>query len=102
MQARFCEVVHEAVFEITNGMDEGTVVRLPFVDGEEAEGLAPAVAELLNNPKARQAARHLYAALTLYLDDADGSESGVAAVKKAAAVINSIEMLRVETRQPVA
>ncbi len=102
MRAKFCDVRHEAVFEVMSGMDAGEYVRLPFVDGEEAEALAPAVAELLNNPNAKERGRDLHRALALYLDDSDGGETGVESVTKAAAVINSIELLRVETRQSVA
>ncbi len=102
MRARFCEVRNEAVFEIVSGIDAGDVVRLPFVDSEEAESLGPAVAELLNNSRARDRCRDLHSALACYLDQDDGGETGVESVKKAAAVINAVEMLRVETRQSVA
>ena len=102
MRARFCEVRNEAVFEIVSGMDSGDVVRLPFVDSDEAESLGPAVAEMLNNSRAKERCRDLHSAIAHYLDQDDGGESGVESVKKAAAVINAIEMLRVETRQSVA
>ncbi len=102
MRAKFCDVRHEALFELMSGLDAGQVVRLPFVDADEAEGLGPAVAELLNNPNAKERCRDLHRALAAYLDDGDGSETGVQSVNKAAAVISGIELLRVETRQSVA
>jgi len=102
MRAKFCAVKHEAVFEVTSGLDAGQVVRLPFHDSETAEDLGPAVAELLNNPNAKERCRDLHRALSLYLDDSDGGESAVASVNNAAAVLNCIELLRAETRQPVA
>lgn len=37
MRAKFCAVKHEAVFEVTSGLDAGQVVRLPFHDSETAD-----------------------------------------------------------------
>lgn len=100
MHAKYRGVVHEAVFEITGRDAEDALVRLPFVDGEDAENMAPAVAVLVNSTEARARCRDLHEALSLYLEDG-AHVTGVDRVNSAAAVLNWIEQLRIETRQPV-
>lgn len=94
--AKFLGVKHEAVFEIAAGMHEGQIVRMPFTDGDYAEEMAPALDRLMNSGTARSAAQELLDALTLFLDDGDGGESGLDVLKRAGQVLNAIDTLREE------
>ena len=100
MFVRLAEVKAEAVFEVTSG-GEAQVVVLPFADSAEAKQLAPAVERLLTSDDARQRCRELRDAIDRYLA-VDGGTTGPKWVTAAAAVIHAIEMLRIQTRQPVA
>lgn len=94
--AKFLGVKHEAVFEITAGMSEGQIVRLPFADADSAEDMAPSLDRLMNSGKARAAAQDLFYAIESFLDDGDGGESGLDVLKRAGQVLNAIEALREE------
>lgn len=93
---KFLGVKHEAIFEITSGMQAGQIVRMPFTDGDYAEEMAPALHRLMNSGSARSAAQELLDALTLFLDDGDGGETGLDVLKRAGQVLNAIEALREE------
>lgn len=92
--AEFCGVVHEGVFKIMEGMAAGEIVRVPFCDGDLSEDLGCTMAWLLNSQCAIADCRGLHKALGLFLDDGDGSNTGVDKVKRAAAVVNAWEFLR--------
>lgn len=92
--ARFCGVQHEGVFEIVEGMAEGKIVRMPFTDGDYAEETAPTIARLVNSQDAINKCVQLYQALGVFLDDGDGSDTGVHQLQRAAAVINAMDLLR--------
>ena len=101
MKAKLCGVVHKAVFEIAGSIDEEQAIRLPFHDPDEAEQMAPAIERLVNSVEANARCGDVLKALSLYLDNGDGSQTGRRLISKAAAMLNCIEMLRIETRQSV-
>ena len=92
--AKFCGVQHEGVFEIVEGMAHGQIVRMPFSDGDHAEETAPTIARLVNSQDAINKCLQLYQALGVFLDDGDGSDTGVHQLQRAAAVINAMDLLR--------
>lgn len=94
MRAKFCGVVHEGVFEIVEGMAQGQIVRMPFSDGDHAEETAPTIARLVNNEDAIHKCVKLSQALGAFLDDRDGTLTGVEELQRAAAVINAMDLLR--------
>lgn len=94
MRAKFCGVRHEGVYEISEGMAQGEIVRIPFTDADYAEETAPTIARLLNSEDAIHKCVQLYQALGSFLDDGDGSDTGVHQLQRAATVINAMDLLR--------
>ena len=92
----------EAVFEFANCDDRNAVVRLRVAGNAEAEQIGPAVLALLNDVQAKFRCRELRDALEEYLRNDLTAEMTAKAVNRAAKVINAIELVRMETRQPVA
>ena len=70
------------------------VVRMPFTDGDYADKTAPTLARLVNSQDAINKCVQLYQALGVFLDDGDGSYTGLHQLKHAAAVINAMDLLR--------
>lgn len=94
MRAKFCGVRHEGVYEIVEGMARGEIVRMPFTDGDYAEEMAPTIARLMNSQDAIHKCVQLSQALGAFLDDRDGTVTGVEELQRAAAVINAMDLLR--------
>ena len=91
MDMKFCGLVHEAVFEITDGPQKGLIVRLPFSDEDEADRRCPLIVQLLTSSSAKGACDALHQSLEAYLgaDERDAKD----VVTRAAAVVAILDRL---------
>ena len=101
MHFKYDGVRHEAIFEVNCEGCEPLVVRQAFHDGVDSEHLGDAVARLLNRPDARERCVELHAVLEKFLHAHGPGQNAVQSVTYATRVIEVIELLRIETEQPV-
>jgi len=101
MYCKYRGVFHEAVFEVSDENCEPQIVRQPCHAADDSQQLGAAVARLLNRGVARETCIELREALSSFLEATGRQRDAVEAVTNATRIIEVIELLRIETQQPV-
>lgn len=91
MKAKLWGVVHEAVFDISEGPADERVVRLPFPNQSVADRRCPLIVKLVSNPDAKGTCAALHQALEVYLGADERCATDV--VTSAAAVVAYLDFL---------